>query len=129
MSTTEASEREAIAATVQKYIDGIANSSPDVLREAFHADAVMTGYFGDSYMVTQNAGEMIAAFMDAMPPTSEHSPNFQGRILSIVQHGTMAAAEIAEDQLQGKDMKTFFHLHKIDGRWQIVAKATWAPEG
>lgn len=129
MPGQEAPEREAIAAAVQKYIDGLAQSRPELVAEAFHPEGTMTGHFGGKYRVTpRGAGENIAAFMRTIPPTSEHSPNFKGRIVAITQHGTMAAAEIAEDQLQGKDMKTFFHLHKIDGKWLITGKATWAPD-
>lgn len=129
MTIQESPEREAIEATVRKYIDGLAGSRPDLLAEAFHPQATMTGHFGGEYYVTpERAGQHIANFMRTLPPTAEHSPNFKGRIISVVQHGTMAAVEIAEDQLQGKDMKTFFHLHKIDGRWLITSKATWAAE-
>lgn len=129
MSIQEAPDRAAISATVQKYIDGLAQSRPELVSEAFHPQATMTGHFGGAYRVTpEAAGDHIANFMRTIPPTSEHSPRFKGRIVSVVQHGTMASAEIAEDQLQDKDMKTFFQLHKIDGRWLITAKATWAPD-
>lgn len=129
MYTPEAPERDAIAATVQKYIDGIGKTRPELLAEAFHPDATMTGHFGGKFRVTpKGTGEHIAEYMRKIEPTSVHSPKFKGTIVSITQHGTMASAEIAEDQLQGKDMKTFFQLHKINGAWLITAKATWAPD-
>lgn len=125
---SEAPEAAAIAATVQKYIDGIANSDPDLLKTAFHPQATMTGYFNGEYAVVPEAGEFIANFMRSIPPTSEHSPNFNGKIKSITQHGTLANVAIEEDQLQAKDMKTFFILHKVGGEWLIASKGTWAPD-
>lgn len=127
-ATSGVDDTAAITATVNKYIDGIAESRPELLLEAFHPQASLSGYFRGAFSITtEGAGERIANFMRTIPPTKEHSPEFAGRIVRIVQHGTMAAVEIAEDGLQGKDMKTFFQLHQVDGRWLITAKATWTP--
>lgn len=129
MTAPDTQDYLAIHETVSKYIDGIAESRPELVAEAFHPEATMTGHFSGKYRVTPRAtGEHIADFMRGIPPTSEHSPNFDGYIVSIAKYGTMAAVEIAEDQLQGKNFRTFFHLHKVDGQWLISSKATWAPD-
>lgn len=126
MSNT--SDREAIEATVKKYIDAIANTQPERLIEAFHPDATMTSHHRGNFRTVHGAGTHIANFMKTVPATAEHSPNYKGRIVSVEQAGTMAFVSVAEDQLQGHDMKTFMLLHKIDGEWLIAAKGTWAPD-
>jgi ketosteroid isomerase-like protein len=128
MVSISAAENAAISRTVQRYIDGIANTDVDLLISAFHPDATMTGFFDGEYSTTPRAGEAIGAFMRTMPPTSEHSPHFKGRIAFIVQHGTLANVAIDEDKLQGKDMKTFFILHKFGDDWLIASKGTWVPD-
>jgi len=121
-------DRQQIEETVQRYIDGIANSEPDKVSAAFHAEATMSGHFGGEYRATPGCGQHIADFMKTIPPTSEHSPHFKGSINTISQQGTMAFVAISEDGLQDKDMKTYFLLHKIDNAWLITAKSTWAPD-
>ena len=43
---TPASEHDAIAGTIQKYIDGGISGKGDDMRPAFHADATIFGYIG-----------------------------------------------------------------------------------
>lgn len=118
-------DQAAIAAVIQKYIDAIAKTRPADMLEVFHPQAIMAAQMDGKLHVTAGAvGEMIAGYMSKLPPTSESSPNFMGRILSIKQHGDIAAVEAAEDQLEGMDMKTFFLLNKVDGVWTVTAKAT-----
>jgi hypothetical protein len=124
MSTPSSDDRAAIEEVVMRYINGIAESKPDMVASAFHADATMTGHFGGKFQTVQHAGTHIANFMRSIEPTSVHSPNFKGSISSVEQAAQMASVTIAENQLQGHDMRSFFHLHKIDGKWQITAKAT-----
>jgi hypothetical protein len=124
MPTDNRSERGAIEATVKRYIDGIAKSDPDHVASAFHPSATMTGHFGGKFAQVEHAGKHIADYMRSIGPTSEHSPNFRGSITSVLQEGDMASVAIAEDQLQGHNMRSFFQLHKIDGKWLITAKAT-----
>lgn len=125
MSQT-ASEIEAIKHTVQKYIDGIARSDVSLVAEAFHPDASMSGHFSNGFRISP--ASTIVAYMGKIPPTSEHSPHFKGRILNVQCEGTLATATIAENQLQGKDFITHFHLHKVDSQWRITAKATYAAD-
>ncbi len=63
--------------------------------------------------------------MNNIPPISETSPDFAGRIVSVEQKDTMATAVIAEDRLEGLNFVTYFHLHKVDGTWLISSKATY----
>jgi uncharacterized protein (TIGR02246 family) len=124
MAKENRGDREAIEATVRRYIDGIAKSNPDGVDSAFHPDATMTGHFGGKFTSVQHAGRYIADYMRKIEPTHVHSPKFSGSITSVLQEADIASVAIAESQLQGHEMRTFFQLHKIDGKWLITAKAT-----
>ena len=121
--TANAPDRDAIAKTIQKYIDGIAQHKTDLIVEAFHPQAIMSGYFGPQFSISP-AADSIVGYMNSITPISESSPDFAGRILSIEQCDTMATAVIAEDRLEGMNFTTYFHLHKVDGKWLITSKAT-----
>ncbi|MGH8247653.1 MAG: nuclear transport factor 2 family protein [Gammaproteobacteria bacterium] len=126
------SEYDAVSATISKYIDGIIKSDTQLIREAFHSQAGMSGHFpapdrpGAKAFAIVPAAETIVSYMNSVPPTRQTSPNFQGRILAIDLFDTVASATIAERNLEGSDFLTYFHLHKVDGRWQITAKATYS---
>lgn len=125
MSSHLSQDEAAITAVVQKYIDAIGQTRPKDMLEVFHPQALMAAQFGGQLGITAGkVGEMIIDYMSKFPPTAEHSPNFKGRILSIKIHSDIAAVELAEDQLEGSDMKTFFLLNKTDGNWIVTAKAT-----
>lgn len=120
---TETNERQAIEATINKYIDGIAQHNSDLVAEAFHPEAIMSGHRGDDFSIVP-AAKTIVDYMAVIPPIAETSPDFKGRIISIEQKASMATAIIAEDDLEGLDFITYFHLHKVDGNWLITSKAT-----
>jgi len=125
-------EYDAVSATVQKYIDGIATSDTNLITEAFHSQATMSGHFPapddpkSLVFCIVPAGETIVNYMKAAPPTSESSPDFSGRIISIEIYDSIATATITEQGLEGADFITHFHLHKVDGAWLITSKATYA---
>lgn len=121
-STTQ--DQVAIAATIQKYIDGIAKHDIDLVAEAFHPQAIMSSHRGDDFSIVP-AAESIVNYMKTIPPVYETSPDFAGRIISVDQKDTMATAIIAEDALEGLNFITYFHLHKVNGEWLITSKATY----
>ena len=123
---TNAKDRDAIATTVQKYLDGVAQDNPDLVAEAFHPQATLSGYLGPEFSIVPGAGKFIADYMKSSPPISESSPNLSSQIDSIEQVGTMAEAKISEIGLEGMNFKTLFHLHQVEGDWLITAKATYA---
>jgi len=84
----------------------------------------MSGHFSNGFR--NSPASSIVGYMQRLPPTSVHSPHFKGRILDVRCDGTMARVTIAEEQLQGKNFVTHFHLHKVDSTWRITAKATFA---
>ena len=123
-----ARDHDDIAKTVQKYLDGVAQDNPDLVAEAFHPQATLSGYLGDDFSIVPNAGQFIAEYMRSAPPVAESSPNLSSGIESIEQTGTMAQASITENGLEGMNFVTVFHLHQVDGKWLITAKATYAEQ-
>lgn len=121
---TDAPEKAAIEATIQKYIDSVAEHSTDLVRAAFHPNATLSTHLGDDFLLVP-AVEVITNHMDSIPPTAETSPDFVGRIVSVEQTGTMARAVIREEALGGMDFTTYFNLHKVEGEWRITSKATY----
>lgn len=121
-------ERTQYEATVHRYVDGIIETDIAKVQSAFHPEAVMTGHFGGQFMVIPKAGEFIANYMRQIAPTSEHSPNYGGKIVGSEQYDTLARVTLEENQLEGKDMRTVLVLHKVEGEWLIASKGTWAPD-
>ena len=71
-------------------------------------------------------GFTIVSYMKSVPPTSESSPKFAGRILSVERAGKMASVKIAEDELEGMNFTTFFHVAMVGDNWLFTSKATYA---
>jgi hypothetical protein len=111
----KAADHDAIAQVVQLYIDGAAKGDVAKLTEAFHEDARMFGAAGDS-RYDGPIGEM---FTD--PPAD--TGNYRARIVSILQTGDVAIAELAEDGYWGTvSFVDYFSLARINGTWKIVNK-------
>jgi hypothetical protein len=120
MATTEtATERDAITAVVQLYIDGSADGDASKLEQAFHADARMYGSAGGQRMdipITE-----LYKFIDGNPMNS--SGNYEAGVTLVDQVGDSAIARLDESGCWGSvSFVDFFSLAKIDGRWQIVNK-------
>ena len=114
---------DAIAATVQLYIDGSVRGDAAKINEAFHESAQMYGAVGpDRY--DEPIGEY--AKLVAESPGGD---TLRGRIASITQAGDAATATVLEDGFWGTlSFVTFLALARIDGRWRIVNK-TFAHTG
>ena len=116
-------DHDAIAATVQLYVDGSIAGDAAKLEEAFHESAQMYGSVGpDRY------DEPIGEFIKLMAE-SPGGETLRMRIASIEQAGDAATATVVEDGFWGTlSFTTFFTLARIDGRWRIVNK-TFAHTG
>jgi hypothetical protein len=110
-------DHDAIAATVQLYIDGSAHGDAGKLSEGFHPNAHMYGAIGnDRYDVPITEYIKLVA-------GSPGGPAMRGRITSIVQAGDAAGATVVEEGFWGTmSFVTFLALSRIDGRWRIVNK-------
>jgi hypothetical protein len=113
---TPLSEYEAIAKTVQPYIDGVkAGRGPD-MQPAFHQDATIFGYAeGDLF-----AGpiQMLFDYVDDDDPAT----GLQARIVSIDIVDTIAAVRLELENWNGHRYTDLFTLLKVDGVWKIMNK-------
>jgi hypothetical protein len=108
---------DAIAATVQLYIDGSAEGDAAKLSDAFHSDAQMYGAVSDD-----RYDEPITEYIKLMGE-SPGGETLRARITSIVQAGDAASAIVVEEGFWGTlSFVSFLTLARIEGRWRIVNK-------
>jgi hypothetical protein len=127
MSTavTEATERAAIEAAIQLYIDGASKGDADKINETFHEAAWMYGSVSGQRF-DMPAGKL-AETVAAQPLDSDG--RFSARITSLEQVGDVARVTLEENGCWGSlSFVDYFTLTKIDGTWKIVNK-TFAHTG
>ncbi len=113
---TEVSEHDAIAKTVQHYIDGAKSGSGDEMKPAFHKDATIFGYAGADLF----AGPIQQLFdwNDESGPATE----LQARIASIDVVDTVATVRLELNNWSGSRYTDLFTLLKVDAKWKIMSK-------
>ena len=109
-------EYDAIAKTVQYYIDGAKSGRGDDMKPAFHADAAIFGYHDGALF----AGPMQQLFdyVDEDRPATE----LQARIASIDIIDTIAAVRLELYNWNGHRYTDIFTLLKVEGAWKIMNK-------
>ncbi len=114
--TTETNEHEAIAKTIEHYIDGARSGKGDDMKPAFHEDATIFGYAGDDLF----AGpiQLLFDWNDNNGPASE----LEARIANIDLTGTVASVRLELDNWSGARFTDLFTLLKVDGEWKIINK-------
>jgi hypothetical protein len=112
----DVSEHDAIANTVQHYIDGAKSGKGDDMKPAFHKDATIFGYVGADLF----AGPIQQLFdwNDENGPATE----LQARIASIDLADTVATVRLELTNLNGARYTDMFTLLKFEGEWQIMSK-------
>ena len=115
-SPTTATEYDAIAETVQHYVDGGKSGRGADMKPAFHQDATIFGYIGADLF----AGPIQKLFdwNDQNGPATE----LEARLASIEITGTIAAVRLELDNWTGHRFTDFFTLLKVDGDWKIINK-------
>ena len=110
------SEHDAIAKTVQYYLDGAKSGRGADMRPAFHQDATIFGYVGTELF----AGPIQQLFdwNDQNGPAT----GLQARIASIDIVSTIAAVRLELDNWTGHRFTDLFTLLKVDGEWKIINK-------
>ena len=114
--TTDTNELEAIAKTIEHYIDGARSGKGDDMKPAFHEDATIFGYAGPDLF----AGpiQLLFEWNDDNGPASE----LEARIASIDLAGTVATVRLELDNWTGSRFTDLFTLLKVDGTWKIINK-------
>lgn len=122
MSTSPAtvSEYDAIAQTVQRYVNGGKSGHTAEMKTAFHPDATIFGYIGPDLF----AGPIQKLF--DWNDQNGAEPELQGRVAAIDIMGTVATARLEVDNWAGHRFTDMFTLLKFDGEWKIISKVFYA---
>ncbi len=113
---TEVSEHDAIAKTIQHYIDGARTGKGDDMKPAFHTDATIFGYAGADLF--GGPIQQLFDWSDENGPAAE----LQARIASIDLADTVATVRLELTNLNGARYTDMFTLLKFEGEWQIMSK-------
>ena len=114
--STDLRQHDAIAETVQHYIDGAKSGKGDDMKPAFHKDATIFGYAGADLF----AGPIQQLFdwNDENGPAAE----LQARIASIDVVDTIATVRLELNNWTGSRYTDLFTLLKVDGEWKVMNK-------
>ncbi len=115
-TSTDVRQHDAVAKTLQHYIDGTKSCKGDDMTPAFHKDATIFGYAG-----TYLFGGPIQQLFDWR---DENGPAayLQARVASIDLAGTVAVVRLELTNLNGARYTDMFTLLKVDGEWKIMSK-------
>ncbi len=114
--SSDVRQHDAIAETLQHYIDGARSGKGGDMKPAFHEDANIFGYIGADLF----AGPIRKLFdwHDENGPATE----LEARIASIDVIGTVATVRIDLDNWTGHRFTDLLSLLKVDGAWKIMNK-------
>ncbi len=115
-ATTDKSEHDAIAGTVQHYIDGAISGRSDDMKPAFHKDAWIFGY-GAAGLLASPIQELFDR-VDKTGPAAE----LEAKIANIDIGDTVATVRLELDKWADRRFTDFFTLLKVDGEWKIMNK-------
>ena len=109
-------DQEAIALTLQHYIDGAKSGKGADMEPAFHQDATIFGYIGTDLF----AGPIQQLFdwNDQNGPAKE----LQAKIVNIDIAGTIATVKLELDNWTGHRFTDQFTMLNVDGEWKIMNK-------
>ncbi len=109
-------QHDAIAKTLQHYIDGARSGRGDDMKPAFHKDATIYGYAGADLF--GGPIEQLFDWSDESGPAAE----LQARIASIDVAKTVATVRLELTNLNGAQYTDMFTMLKVDGEWKIMSK-------
>ena len=110
------SEYDAIASTVQHYIDGGKTGRTEEMKRAFHPDATIFGYVGADLFAGPIQG--LFDWNDQNGAATE----LKGRIASIDVVETVATVRLELENWGMHRFTDMFTLLKVDGHWKIMNK-------
>ena len=115
-TTTDIAEYEKIAAVIQHYLDGAVAGKGQLMKPAFHEEATIYGYVGDSLFAgpIQNLYD----WNDDNGPAAD----LKARIAAVDIVGSIASVRVESDNWTGHRFTDFFNLVKVDGQWKIMNK-------
>jgi hypothetical protein len=116
------SEIAAIEKTLQTYFDGLYEGDTRKLGEAFHPASHLYSVGADGTAADLPRAEWFR-MVDSRPSAKSKGDERRDRIVSIDLSGPATAFAKVECQLPPRYFTDYLTLLKIDGRWQVIAKA------
>ncbi len=113
---TAVAEHDAIARTIEHYLNGARSGRGADMKPAFHEQATVFGYVGPDLF----AGPIQGLF--DWNVGNGPAAGIQARIASIDVCGTIAAARLEIDDWTGHRFTDLFTLLKVDGEWKVMNK-------
>ncbi|ODB44861.1 peptidase [Pseudoalteromonas sp. BMB] len=112
-------ETAKITATLNHYISGTANNQPEMIRKAFHPDAMLILEKSDQAMWQVPLKEYLSWYKGSKKDTGRRA-----KILNISVNDHLAQAKIRIDILKS-NVQYIDHLllKKIAGTWKIISKS------
>ena len=116
------SEIAAIEKTLQTYFDGLYEGDTKKLGEAFHPASHLYSVGADGTAADLPRAEWFR-MVESRPSASSKGDERRDRIVSIDFSGPATAFAKVECQLPPRYFTDYLTLLKLDGRWQVIAKA------
>ena len=117
---TTGAPRDAIAAVLQQYFDGLHHSDTGILRRVFHPSALYA-CASDGTLLALRMDDYFAIVDRRTSPASKGEARHD-RIVSIELAGPVTALARVECSIAPKHFTDLLTLVRLDGRWQIIAK-------
>ena len=120
---TVSTERDAVMAAMQSYIDGVRLGNSNVMRPRFHEVAMIFGYYPGGVM--QQPIQALFDWIDKNGP----SPDLKTEFGDIDIRETIASVQLEVRDLSGAlagtgvQMSDIFLLLRTDAGWKITQKA------
>ena len=111
---------QAIAATLQRYIDGAQAADTALLRSAFTDDARVSGSYGG-----KPVSWPVAEFCEIVGKGGP-APALEARVVSIEHQGSAAMARLEAQNWRGTRYTDFFVLVRRGEDWRIDSKVFFA---
>ena len=112
--------QEAIASTLQRYVDGARKGDTGLLRSAFAEGARVSGSYGG-----KPVNWTLQEFCDAVEKGGP-AADLKTRVVAIEYRGTAAMARLEAENWRGTRYTDFFVLIRTDGAWRIDSKVFFA---
>ena len=111
-------DQTAARAVVEEYVAACAARDVARLKAIFHPQALMSGYLREVKMLGSPQ-----PFYDAVQQApAEAVADYYTQIPQLDVTRMTASATLKEQNFLGMNFTNFFHLMKLDGKWQIVSK-------
>jgi len=112
--SSSADESE-IRETLDFYSEGMRTATVEILKKAFHEQAILCGYLGDEIITAPIEG--LYEWVDSTPAPDTYSFS----VLKIEITNRVATATVREIDSHGNWID-YFHLLKVGQKWWIVSK-------